>query len=61
VLGEARALGLDRVLLTATLDNTASARLIESAGGQGDGTPISPNTGETMLRYWIEFGGRRAG
>ncbi|WP_137991330.1 GNAT family N-acetyltransferase [Streptomyces vilmorinianum] len=51
VLPEARALGLDRVLVTCDEDNLASARAIERNGG------VLEDTRETELglkrRYWI--------
>lgn len=53
VLDEARAREMTRVLLTAAVDNAASRRVIEKHGGVEDGTTVSPNTGETMQRYWI--------
>ncbi len=48
-LGHAQALGLNRVLLTCRHDNTASAKVIRSAGGIFDGR----TDGED--RYWIEL------
>jgi predicted acetyltransferase len=54
VLAEACRIGLDRVLLTTERQNLPSIRVIEKNGGVPDGTSISPNTGEVMLRYWIE-------
>ncbi len=50
---EARRIPLERVLLTAAIDNTASRRVIERHGGVRDGTSISPDTGEEMALYWI--------
>jgi predicted acetyltransferase len=51
VLPEARAMGLDRVLLTCSDDNIASARTIESHGG------VLEDVRETEVgrkrRYWI--------
>jgi predicted acetyltransferase len=53
MLGEARALGLDRVLVTCTLENVASARTIERGGG------VLEDVRDTELglakRYWIEL------
>ncbi|MET8507742.1 GNAT family N-acetyltransferase [Streptomyces sp. NPDC004787] len=53
VLGEARALGLDRVLITCDDTNIASARTIESNGG------VLEDVRETergrKRRYWIEL------
>jgi len=56
-LDAARALGLERVLLTAAFDNAASLRVIEANGGVADGDAISPRTGVRMLRFWIDLGG----
>jgi predicted acetyltransferase len=49
MLGEARAIGLDRVLIVCEAGNIASARTIEHYGG------ILEETGETgaRRRYWI--------
>ena len=51
VLPQARALGLDRVLITCQEDNVASARVIERAGGVledvRDGAP------GRVRRYWV--------
>jgi predicted acetyltransferase len=49
MLGEARAIGLDRVLIVCEAGNTASAKTIEHHGG------ILEETGETgaWRRYWI--------
>ncbi|GHJ44077.1 acetyltransferase [Catellatospora sp. TT07R-123] len=53
VLGHARALGLDRVLVTCKDDNTASARTIERNGG------VLEDVRDTELgrtrRYWIDL------
>ena len=32
-----------------------SIRVIEKNGGRPAGTSVSPNTGERMLRYWIDL------
>ncbi|MFJ6169335.1 GNAT family N-acetyltransferase [Micromonospora orduensis] len=51
VLGEARAIGLDRVLIVCAADNMASARTIERHGGVLEGvrgTELGP-----ARRYWI--------
>jgi predicted acetyltransferase len=47
-LGEAAALGLDRVLVTADDDNEGSWRVIEGAGG------VQEDTRNGKRRYWIE-------
>ena len=53
MLGEARLLGLDRVLVICAVDNIASAKTIERHGG------VLEDVRETELgtarRYWIKF------
>lgn len=53
VLGQARKQGLDRVLLTCAVDNTASARTIERNGG------VLEDVRDTEIgrfrRYWIDL------
>ncbi|MFD0523442.1 GNAT family N-acetyltransferase [Paractinoplanes durhamensis] len=52
-LDQARAAGMDRVLLTCSPENSASARIIEKAGGELEDireTPIGPKR-----RYWISL------
>lgn len=53
-LEEARALGIDRVLLTAYTSNTASVRVIENNGGVLEDVVPHPETGEPHGRYWID-------
>lgn len=53
VLPHARALGLERVLVTCDTDNTGSRRIIEKNGGVLDGYAISPDSGKQISRYWI--------
>ena len=53
VLEAARARGMDRVLLTWTSGNRASARLIQKNGGALENTVKDPETGDVMERYWI--------
>nr|WP_212755994.1 GNAT family N-acetyltransferase [Flexivirga aerilata] len=48
-LGEAKGVGLQRVLLTCDEDNPASARTIERCGGVRDEAPAG------IRRYWIEI------
>jgi predicted acetyltransferase len=47
-LGEARKLGLDRVLLTCAVDNEASRRVIVANGGVADGQARGEH------RFWID-------
>lgn len=49
----ARALGLERVLLTCDTDNIRSARVIMSNGGVLTSEGHSPLTGVPISRYWI--------
>lgn len=54
-LGEARRIGLRRVLLTTETTNLGSIGVIVANGGGFEDTRVSPNTGRTMNRYWIEL------
>lgn len=49
----ARALGLDRVLVTCDTDNTGSARVIENNGGVLASEGYSELTKTRISRYWI--------
>ncbi|ROS23952.1 putative acetyltransferase [Cellulomonas sp. PhB150] len=49
----ARGVGLERVLVTCTDTNVASARTIEGAGGELEDVVVVPGTGELKRRYWI--------
>jgi predicted acetyltransferase len=52
MLAEAKALGMDRVLVMCEAGNIASAKTIESQGG----VPAKPNVAdESALRYWIRL------
>jgi predicted acetyltransferase len=51
MLGEARSIGLDRVLLVCAAGNIASARTIERRGGVLE--KIQDTTHGPMRRYWI--------
>ncbi len=53
ILERARALGLDRVLLTCDTDNVGSARIIERNGGVLASLGVSPISGKQISRYWI--------
>ncbi|MBQ8555025.1 MAG: GNAT family N-acetyltransferase [Clostridia bacterium] len=54
VLSHARALGLDRVLVTCDDDNGGSRRTIEGCGGVFERTTVEPGEGSTLRRYWID-------
>ncbi|WP_137293739.1 GNAT family N-acetyltransferase [Nocardioides dongxiaopingii] len=49
-LAHARGLGLDRALLTCDVDNEASRRTIERAGG------VREDTRQDKHRYWVDLG-----
>jgi predicted acetyltransferase len=49
----ARAIGIDRVLVTCDDDNTGSATVIETCGGRLDSV-ISTAAGPPKRRYWID-------
>jgi predicted acetyltransferase len=53
VLPEARAIGLDRVLITCNSDNVGSARIIEANGGVLASETVSPQSGALTRRYWV--------
>jgi len=52
-LDKARAMGLDRVLVTCDTDNVASVRVIEANGGVLENQLISNRSGKRISRYWI--------
>ena len=52
-LDEARALGLDRVMISCAVDNEGSRRTILANGGEFDSTVWDEEDGETLERYWI--------
>lgn len=49
----ARAMGLDRLLITCSRDNVASARTIEKAGGVLEDERWDEGEGHWMRRYWV--------
>ncbi|MFB9675493.1 GNAT family N-acetyltransferase [Streptosporangium vulgare] len=53
MLDEARALGLDRILIVCEVDNLASAKMIEHNGGALEG--IRDTEHGPARRYWIEL------
>ena len=54
-LERARALALNRVLLTCDTDNIASARIIEKSGGRLSSQAVSRKNGKLISRYWIDL------
>ena len=52
---EALRLGIDKLLITAASDNTASRRVIEKNGGILDGERFSRLAGRMTAYYWIEI------
>jgi predicted acetyltransferase len=56
-LDEARARGIERVLLTACPTNLASVRVIEKNGGILENVVPDPETGKPHGRFWIELYG----
>ena len=54
-LKEARAIHIERVLLTAYTSNAASVRVIEKNGGKLENVVPHPETGEPHGRYWIDL------
>jgi len=54
-LQRARAMGLERVLITCDEDNAASARIIEACGGVLESRVVSRETGKEKRRYWVDL------
>ena len=54
-LEEARALGLERVMISCTVDNEGSRRTILANGGGFHSTIWDEEDQETLERYWIEL------
>ena len=52
-LPEARALGLERVMISCNVDNEGSRRTILANGGVFDSTVWDEEDGEMLERYWI--------
>lgn len=55
ILPKARALGLEKVLLTCDSNNTASKKIIENNGGVFENEVPGGGDGATKLRYWIDL------
>ncbi len=60
-LEEAHRIGIGKALLTVAETNLASLRVVEKAGGVFDRETISPRTGKTMRRFWIDTVGQMSG
>jgi len=56
-LQEASRIGITRALLTVATSNLPSLRVVEKAAGVFDRETLSPRTGETMRRYWLDTAG----
>ena len=54
-LDEARKLGLERVVISCSVENEASRRTILSNGGVFESTVLDETDGELLERYWIEL------
>ena len=54
-LDEARMLGLERVMISCSVENEASRRTILSNGGVFESTVLDETDGELLERYWIEL------
>ena len=53
-LEEAHRAGIPKVLLTVATTNLPSLRVVDKNAGVFERETISPRSGETMRRYWIE-------
>lgn len=58
-LAELGAMGEKLALVTTDPGNAASIRVIEANGGRPDEASTDPDTGATVLRYWIDLEPRR--
>ena len=47
-------MGIPKALLTVATTNAPSIRVVEKNGGLFERETISPRSGETMRRYWID-------
>ena len=54
-LDEARALGLERVMISCSVENEASRRTILANGGVYESSVWEPDEHETLERYWIRL------
>jgi len=53
-LPKMRELGIERILVTCDVTNTASRRIIEKNGGVLENQVHNPETGVDKLRFWID-------
>ena len=53
-LEEAHQIGIAKALLTVATTNLPSLRVVEKNGGLFERETVSPGSGETMRRYWID-------
>lgn len=54
-LEKARALKLEKVLVTCDEDNQASNKIIKSKGGVLENIIVSPDSRKNVCRYWIDL------
>ena len=54
-LKKAKARGIDKVRITCSKDNAASAKTILRNGGELDDEKFLPEHGEIVSRYWVKF------
>jgi predicted acetyltransferase len=57
VLAEAARLGLDRVLITCQVHNTASEKVIRSVGGRFEDERSKAGEDHTVKRFWVDLSG----
>ena len=55
LLEKAQELGIERVLVTCDDNNIASAQVIEKNGGKLENEVVSKDSGQMVLRYWIDL------
>jgi predicted acetyltransferase len=53
LLGECRAMKLNKVMITCDFDNLASQKIIEKNGGEKTGEAVSPHSLKKVFHYWI--------
>jgi predicted acetyltransferase len=55
VLAEAARLGIDQALITCEVSNTASEKVIRSAGGQFESERSDDESDRTVKRFWVDL------